>query len=58
MEGGEAVAHELGGYGQKHGGKVIEVQAGGKAADDSQEEAEGDAGEQDGVGHLYFKKRL
>jgi len=34
------------------------VQAGGKAADDSQEEAEGDAGEQDGVGHLYFKKRL
>jgi hypothetical protein len=59
MKGGEAVGHELRGYGQKHSGKVVEVQAGGKAADDSQEKAEDDAGEEGEVDHLtYLQKSI
>jgi hypothetical protein len=56
MEGRKAVAHELGGYGQKHGGKVIEMQAGSKAADNSQEKAKGDAGEQEEFDHIFLDK--
>lgn len=56
MKGGEAVGHELGGYGQQHGCKVVEVQAGGKAADDSQEKAEDDAGEEGEVDHILVDK--
>jgi len=48
----EAVGHELRGDSQEHSGEVVEVKAGGKAADNAQEKAEGDAeGEREG-GHL------
>jgi hypothetical protein len=56
MEGGEAVGHELGGYGQKHGGEIIEVQAGSEAADDAKEKADGDAGEEEEVDHALQDK--
>ena len=56
MEGGEAAVHELGGYGQKHGGEIIEVQAGGKAADDAKEKADGDAEGEWEVDHILIDK--
>ena len=58
LEGRESPGQKLRRHGQEHGCEVVEVQAGSEAADDSQEGAGGNAGEEGDVGHLYFKKRL
>jgi len=52
----EAVGHELRGDSQEHSGEVVEVKAGGKAADNAQEKAEGDAGEEGEVDHALQDK--